>query len=115
MAIDFSALLYGPVYTTLGVTCVFTTEDAGTITVTALDKSAGIQVGNDGIAVQTLAPAVVVRVADLVALDVEASALDGAELAMNGKTWRVESVQPRPSPNGEDDGEVYCSIIRVTE
>lgn len=114
MAIDFTALLFGPVYDAFGVTAEFVTEDGVTFSVTALDKSAGVAVGG-GAEIQTIRPAVVVRMADVIAAGLLAENLDGASVTMNAKTWRVEACQPRPSPNGESDGELHCYIIEVAE
>lgn len=110
--IDFTSLLLGPVYAAFGCEAEFVTEDGATVSVTAIDKSSGVAVGTEA-EVQTIRPAAVVRAADLEAAGVTAEDLNDASLTMNGKTWRVEACQPRPSPNGEGDGEVYAYLIEV--
>lgn len=115
MAIDFSALLYGPVHSVLGVDVTFTTEEGVSLSMIAIDKSVPFETSREGVAIETIRPAAVVRASDLIALDATADDLVGAELLMNGLTWRVEAVQPRPSPRGESDGEVWCILIRIDE
>lgn len=115
MAIDFSALLYGPVHTAFAVDVTVTTDDGATLTLPALDKSVPFETADNGLTIETMRPACVVRVAELTALGTNADALINAELSMNGSQWRVEGVQPRPSPNGEADGEVWLTLLKVDE
>lgn len=116
MAIDWDVQLFAPVHAEFGVTCVFATQDVGTVTVTALDKSAGVAVSHAGdISIQSLAPACVVRVSALTDASATAADLEDAELTMNGKTWTVKAVQPRPAPSGEGSGEVYCFLEEIPE
>ncbi len=111
MAIDWDAQLYSTVHAEFGVTCVFTTMDAEVITLTALDKSAGIAVAHAGdISIQSLTPACVVRVAALTDAGIEASDLEDANLLMSGSYWTVKAIQPRPSPRGESSGEIYLFL-----
>lgn len=112
--IDFASLLLAPVYAAFGAPVTFVTEDGATLTVTAIDKSSGLVVGSDP-QFQTIRPAVVVRMADVLAAGLAAESLDGAAVTMSGKTWRVEAAQPRPNPGGEGAGELVCYIIEVAE
>lgn len=113
--VSFTALLYRPLYATLGVNVTFITVDGASLTVTALDKSSGVAVEGVGMEVQTIRPAAVVMSADVAAAGLTAEDIDSATLTMNGKTWRVEACQPRPSPMGKDDGELYCFLTESVE
>lgn len=107
--IDYASLLYSPVYSVLGVEAVLTLPgtDGAEITLTALDKTAGVEVGGS-VEVQTILPAAVVRASELSSVDL--TDLEDSSLAMNGKTWRVKSYMLKPSPKGEGDGEVYLVL-----
>ena len=105
---DYQALLYGPIYRTFGVGATLAL-DAGAVALTVLDKTAGVTVGQ-AVEVQTVLPAAIVRATELAAAGVARAGLDGRQLAFNGKTWRIASWHAEPSPNGEDDGEVYLFL-----
>ena len=116
MAVDWDAELFSKVHAEFGVTLVFTTQDVGTVTLTGLDKSAGIAVSHPGdISIQSLTPACVVRVAALTEAGATAADLEDAELSMNGKNWTVKAARPRPSPTGEANGELYCFLEEIAE
>lgn len=113
---DYASLLYDPVYSVLGVPATLTLEDERTFSVTVLDKTAGVEVGGfqdnreraSYATVQTVLPAAVVRASEFAGIDL--ADLEDAALAFNGKTWRVKSYQPKPSPKGEADGELYLLL-----
>lgn len=104
---DYAALLYGPVYSVLSVPATLVVADAG-YPVRAIDKTAGIAIGGDDLAVQTLSPAATVRTDDLAtAMRVPVAHLKsarfdltGAALRLNGGEWRVTSHRHQPSPDG---------------
>jgi hypothetical protein len=109
---DYRGLLYGPVYSALGVAAVLHLDPPlgplgdGDVPVTAIDKTAGITI-NSAVDLQTTLPAATVLAADLIAAGIDLGDLDGRTLTMNGADWRVASLEQRPSPHGRDDGEVY--------
>lgn len=63
--------------------------------------------------VETILPIAEIMAVDLAALGLAAVSLDGAGLALNGTSWRVQSVQPLPSPAGEADGEYQLQLEAV--
>ncbi|TPI13866.1 hypothetical protein [Mesorhizobium sp. B4-1-1] len=115
---DWQALLYGPVYATLGVEAVLTLcGGEPPIALTVLDKTAGIVVGGQQrdrgrfqAEVETIQPAAAVRAAELA--NVDRDKLHGAEIAFNGKCWKIDTHAFRPSPRGEGDGEI---LLLLTE
>lgn len=111
--IDWKSLLYAPVYDIIGVDAVITpATNASAVTLTALDKTAGIEVSDgSGIDVGTVRPAAVIRKQEMLDAGLTPSDLEDANLCMNGKDWRVKSWFPRPSPTGEADGEIYLILI----
>ena len=109
--IDYASLLYGPAFDVLGVPATLTLDvsDAEPVTLTVLDKTAGVEVG-DKITVSTILPAAMVRVSELTAAGVSASDLRGATITFNGKSWSIMRHEYRPSPNGEADGELLLIL-----
>lgn len=105
---DWTSLLYGPVYSVLGVDATLTLNDtaATEISLTAIDKTAGVEVGS--VDVQTIVPAAIVRASELASISL--ATLEDGTLLMNGRTWTIKSHMPKPSPGGEDDGEIYLIL-----
>lgn len=106
---DYQAQLYDPVYAVLGVDATLTPDGGTAIGIVAIDKSAGVALPGDS-EVETLVPAAVVRMAELAGNEVTAADTKGAALVMNGKNWTVDACRPKPSPNGEADGELYLIL-----
>ena len=107
---DYQALLYSPIYVSLGVTAELVTSAGTSATVTVLDKTTGIDVGTDTI-VETIKPACIVRAAELSDNDITRTDLPEGQITFNGNTWRIKSTQPKPSPNGESDGEYILFLL----
>lgn len=106
---DYQATLYNPIYAAIGVPCTMTIAGVA-YEVRVLDKTAGVAVGTNT-EVQTVEPAAVVRAPELSDKGIPSvAALKGAILEFNGRRWRVRNWQPKPSPRGEDDGEVYLFL-----
>src|SRR4051812_32902803 len=95
---DYAALLSGPIYAILSVPATLVVADTG-YAIRAIDKTAGIAVGGDDLAVQTLSPAACVRAGELASamripvahLKSARFDLTGATLRLNGGEWRVTS------------------------
>lgn len=111
---DYGSLLYGPIYDTLGVAATITLADtAGTeIAITAIEKTVGeaIALGGDDLVLQGIKGAAAVRMSDLAAGSVARADMKGSSLTLNGKTWKIHSTLPKPSPMGEFDGELYLML-----
>lgn len=109
---DYTSLLYAPVYAVLGVPAVLTLcGGEPPLTLMAIDKTAGVVVGGGGrfsAEVETIAPAACVQATDLA--DVDMASLRNASLEINGKTWTVRSHHMKPSPNGEGKGEIMLLL-----
>lgn len=108
---DYQALLYDPNYTIWGVSVTLTLLDSGGVfeDLTAIDKTAGVDVG-DNAQVQTIKPVAAMRVVELLTAGLELDQLPDASLEMNGLVWNVVSYRLKPSPKGENDGEVYLIL-----
>ena len=116
---DWASLLYDPVYDVIGETAVILPGVGGAaVTVTALDKTAGVVV-DDGnprtvdTTIQTLTPAIAVRMADLTAAGLTRADLEGGAIEINGAIWHIKSSKPRPSPKGEAGGELLLLLYEA--
>ncbi len=81
--------------------------------ITAVDHTSGVTV-LDG--VQTVDPQAEIQAADLAALGLAKDDIEddpNATLELNGTTWRITSVQPLPTTQGEADGE-YLLLLQAT-
>lgn len=113
----FDRLLYKPLFTpALGI-AVLVDLTIGSVTypaVPAIDDTAGDRADNPAVAeMQSIVPQVAFRSSDILALSIAFEDLDDAEIAMNGRTWKVESAVKETSPSGEDGGEYRCNVSEV--
>ena len=114
MTIDYSAMLYDPVYAEIGVPAVFTVVGADTgIDRTVIDDTrpklepTGSSTGAE---VQSVGPGAFVRVPELTGKGIARANYADAVLSFNVRSWIVRSWELRGSPNGEDFGEVRFSL-----
>lgn len=114
--IDYRSLLFDPIYSIQGVPAALLLADGRVIDgVTALDKTAGIDVGGGDVTVQTIAPAACLRVNELTEKGVALDDLLRSRLLMNGNEWKVTSHRPKPAPTGERNGEVFLVLANPRE
>lgn len=109
---DYASLLYGPIYSVLGVEAVLTMACGDPpMTLTMIDKTAGVATNGGGrfsVEVETVAPAAAVQATDLAGIDL--ADLRGASLEINGKNWTVRNHMLKPNSNGEGKGEVWLIL-----
>jgi hypothetical protein len=103
--IDYSALLYDPVYASLGVPARMTTT-AGVADITVIDDTRAKAHTSGSLETKSVGPGAFARIPELTAKGVERSDYKGSMLSFNGRMWAVRSYELRGSPNGEDEGEV---------
>ncbi|MFO1147804.1 MAG: hypothetical protein U1E62_05440 [Alsobacter sp.] len=109
---DFDALLYGPLHSVFGVTAVLTKAGGGDpYVLDVIDATSGIEVpGRTPLDIATVRPVAIVRAAALAAAGLTRADCKGALIFLNERDYRVETTQPRPTPNGEADGEVLLVL-----
>lgn len=103
---------YSTLYSAFGVSATLTAGSGPAITVTVNDLTKGIDIpdpANPG--VKTLRPVARVRRSELDDKGVDRNDLDNASLELNGNSWTVLAWGPRPSPNGEADGEIELILV----
>jgi hypothetical protein len=110
MALDYSALLFDPVYAELGVPAAFTAAGGAEAAITVIDdtRPKALPVASSGQAaeVRSVGPGAFARIPELTGNGIARADYMDAALAFNGRTWTVRSYELRGSPNGEDLGEV---------
>jgi hypothetical protein len=105
MAIDYSALLYDPVYAELGVDATMN----GVALIVIDDTRAKTNTTNStggGVEARSVGPGAFARIPELTAKGITRENYMDAVLIFNGRSWVVRSYELRGSPNGEDLGEV---------
>jgi hypothetical protein len=111
--IDYSALLYDPIYAELGVEATLT-AGASEVALTVIDDtrpktttSGTVAVRGAGtVEVRSVGPGAFARIYELAGKGITRDDYFDAVLAFNGRTWVVRSYELSGSPNGEDLGEV---------
>jgi len=104
--IDYSALLYDPIYAELGVSAMLTAGTMGAVEITVIDDTrAKMQTANN-VDVRSVGPGAFARIPELTAKGITRDIYAGAALTFNGRDWTVRSYDVRGSPSGEDVGEV---------
>jgi hypothetical protein len=110
--IDYSALLYDPIYAELGVDAMLT-AGASVVDLTVIDDTRPKTVTSGGVEVRSVGPGAYARIPELADKGIARTNYRGAVLAFNGRTWMVERYEIRGSPNGEDVGEVRFLLKAV--
>jgi len=104
--LDYSALLYDPVYNEIGVEAQFINGEFE-VTLSVIDDTrpkllpAGINAD-----VRGMGPGAFVRIPELERNGISRDDWMDASLNFNGRSWLVRSYELRGSPNGEGSGEV---------
>jgi hypothetical protein len=110
--IDYSALLYDPIYAELGVDATLTTATAA-VELTVIDDTRPKTNTSGGVEVRSVGPGAFARIPELTGKGIARDDYRGATLAFNGRAWTVERYEIRGSPNGEDVGEVRFLLQAV--
>ena len=103
--IDYSAVLFDPVYAELGVPAMLTTT-AGVFDITVIDDTRAKSNLGGFLETKSVGPGAFVRVYELIEKGVDASEYANSMLSFNGRMWLIRYGEKRGSPNGEDFGEV---------
>jgi hypothetical protein len=114
--IDYSALLYDPVYAQIGVPAVLTAAGTvGEIELTVIDetraKAQTTSTASGPIDVRSVAPGAVARIPELTAKGIVRAEYKGSTLTFNGRSWIVRSYELTGNPNGEDLGQVRFLLM----
>jgi hypothetical protein len=115
MALDYDALLYGPLYdqdTGFGVAALLDPDSTGEIALTVIDKTEGVLLDEGrGLQIATVKAAALVRMSELAANGILRAALKQRTIAFNNGTWTILSTEPKPNPAG--GGELYLILEKA--
>lgn len=111
---DYQALLYNPIYNTLAVAATLVTATGVTASVKVKDETKGVAVA-DKTLIETVKPGCFVRAAELASNGIARADLTDGSITFNGSSWRIKATQPKPSPNGEADGEYLLILLSEGE
>lgn len=113
--VDYSALLYDPVYAQIGVPATLTAAGtAGEVELTVIDDTRPSTHTSSTLEVRSVGPGAFARIPELDGKGIAREDYQDAVLAFNGRSWVVRSYELRGSPNGEDLGEVRF-LLKVAE
>ena len=108
--IDFSSLLYAPIYQAFGVPATFTCLYGDRVELTVIDQTSGVEVANSSsFEIKTIRPAVTIRATDLTAKGFDAADLEDAQLVLRDRAWRVKATMPKPAPSVKPMVNSTCS------
>jgi hypothetical protein len=80
------------------------------VTVKVVDKTDGLVIGGEG-DVQSIVPAVAVRMSELTSNSLTREDLDNGTLTLpSGKTWAIKAHALKPTPDGELQGEAILLL-----
>ena len=107
MPIDFSALIYDPVYAEIGVPAAMD-PGVSAASVTVIDDTRPKVTASVGspLEVRSVGPGAFARIPELAGNGIARDDYLDAVLTFNGRSWVVRSYELMGSPNGEDLGEV---------
>lgn len=126
IGLNFSKHLYRPIFDRLGVRARLTLA-SGSFDITALDKTVGVSLPQQGgTVVETLTPVAELMMADFLALGLALNQLDDQKITLfppdadisniaNGKTWNIISHKLNPSNSGIADGTLYLQLEGDTD
>ena len=111
--VDWSAH-YDIIYSAIGVSAELDVGATDDIELTVVEKTGDDKIGQ-WLGVDTVRPLCAVRVAELIDNGADFDDLDGSDITYNGKIYHIESHRVKPSPTGEDTGEVFLVMTEVAE
>ena len=103
--IDYSALLYDPIFDVLGVPATLT-AGASEIALTVVDDIKPKSQTSGGVEMRGVAPGAFARMPELVQNGITPDEFHGAVLTFNGRSWQVFNHEMLGNPNGEEFGQV---------
>jgi hypothetical protein len=111
--LDYSALLYDPVYAEIGVAAQFTSGALQTALTVIDDTRPKVAPAGLTADVRGMGPGAFVRIPELEENGISRDDWMDAVLSFNGRSWVVRSYELRGSPAGEDLGEVRFLLKAV--
>lgn len=110
---DFQALLLDPAHAVFAVDAILELQN-DFFNIRAIDKTSGVDVGVE-VKGQTILPAAVIRAREYLNLGLAYERLGhkNSYFKINGVFYRIITYRMKPSPYGEDDGEIYLLLTKL--
>lgn len=108
--IDWDALLYDPLYANFGTAAVMTPPVGASVAVLAIDHTRGVEI-QSGVELPVIRPAAFVRRSEMDDNNLTEQSMLGGTIALNGYTWTVADIRPRPGPDGKGTGESMFVLV----
>ncbi len=109
MALELRDLLFGPQYATWGVPATLTVNGTD-FAIQAIDQTVGVVLPGALAEIETVRPVASILAGDLADLAIGPDDVDGGTIALNAKTWRINTHRMMPTPAGEADGEIWLLL-----
>jgi hypothetical protein len=114
--IDYSDLLYNPVYAEVGVIATLNVlGDTDGVVLTVIDDTRPKILPAGSAEVRGVGPGAYARIPELTENGITRDLWIDATLTFNGRSWIVRSYELRGSPNGEDLGEVRFFLKAIDD
>ena len=107
---NFDNIVLSPLYQTFGADAVLRigqTDHA----LRVIDQTDGIEVSGGPLSMPTVKPVAMCRITDIAGLGLTNGQLIDALLTVNGSTWTVKNVAPKPGTAGRSSGELMLILI----
>ena len=113
---DYAALLYDPIYETLGTSATLTRNgsDAVPVPITVINRTASTDASEE-FELGTVRPGAFVRRRELDSAGIAPADLDGGTLVFGGRSWLIEAHASRPGPDGEASGEILMHLTEAAD
>lgn len=113
---DWNRLLLDPIYQNplIGRDVRLHLEGGAEHALRGIEASEQESVG-DNVEVPSIVPAVLLRTHELADRGLQPRDLLGAALSINGVWWQVLNTQPDPTPGGQREGEIKCTLYQDPE
>lgn len=108
--IDWDALLYDPLYANFGTAAVLSPLVGASVGMTVIDQTRGVEI-QSGIELPVIRPACFVRRSEMDDANLTEQAMLGGTVSMNGHSWTVSDIRPKPGPDGKDSGESMFVLV----
>lgn len=109
---EYRYSLFGPQYAIYGRPAVLALDIGTFADLTAIDMTTGVSLPGDVI-IETLSPHARLLRGELDDRGILVELLDDGVITLNNRSWRIKAHEPKPSPNGEADGEVWLMLEGV--
>lgn len=107
---NFDNIVLGPLYQNLGTDAVLTVKQQD-LDLRVIDQTAGVELSVGSLSMPSVKPVAMCRTSDLMALGFTPDQIIDTTLVLNGASWTIKNVAPKPGPDGRASGEIMLILI----